>query len=152
MAEPKKISLESFIHYLHESNQRQTPERISIFETISRINGLFSIEELHQRMIRETFPVSLATLYNTIELLLNAGMLKCVRLAERNEALYRMNLRSTLQVYQICEECGTIKESNTRQIQRYFSKYDFNTFLPKSFDIYIYGLCRKCQKNKLKLQ
>lgn len=138
--------LKTFMEYLHECNKRITPERISILEVISKQNKVFTIEDLRDRMSKEAFPVAVATLYNTVELLIDAGLLKSLRLPDSSATLYMINTGDRSHVFLICEQCGTVIENNSKDLSRYVNKYDFPKFAPKSFTLSVSGICQKCRK------
>ena len=59
-------------NYLEMNNHRKTPERYSILRAVYSIHGHFTIDELKARLDKEMdFPVSRATLYNTLNLFLS---------------------------------------------------------------------------------
>jgi len=62
--------------YLEQNNQRKTPERYTILEEIYKIDDHFDIEYLDRLFKEKNFRVSKATLYNTLELLLDAGLVR----------------------------------------------------------------------------
>lgn len=65
---------EILAEYLRKHNYRKTDERFEILREIYAIDGHFDIESLFKRMSQKKFRVSRATLYNTVNLLIDCDL------------------------------------------------------------------------------
>ncbi len=78
-----------FRRAIKASGQKYTPERAQILDLIVRKEGLFEADELIEKLRGGSFRVSKATVYRTIKLLVDAGIIRRV-LVSKEQAHYQL--------------------------------------------------------------
>ena len=110
MDEKKYIEMkQSFTEYLTEKKLRKTEERYAIFECICRFAGHFDMYSLQEKLEEANFHVSKATLYNTLDVLEDGGLIVRHQLNAQS-VQYELRALAETHLHLVCMKCGAIRE------------------------------------------
>jgi Fur family ferric uptake transcriptional regulator len=133
-------------HLKASGKQRITPERFKILDAVLQSQGHFDVDNLYYRMITNGVKVSKATVYNTLELLRECGLVSKYRFAE-NTSRYEKAFGRPHHHHMICLSCGDIIEFTNDRLERIQEDVAMQKdFKIQSTTIQIFGTCSRCTK------
>jgi Fur family transcriptional regulator, ferric uptake regulator len=144
----KKKVKKVFLEYLEGHQLRKTPERFAILEEIYSRTDHFDAEALYNEMLRKNYPISRATVYNTLELLQKCALIKKHQFGTQ-QALYEKSYGFGQHDHIICVECHQVVEFCDPRIQQISNTMgQLLDFKIEGHSLTMIGLCGSCRRKQ----
>ncbi|MBD3399245.1 MAG: transcriptional repressor [Candidatus Coatesbacteria bacterium] len=136
--------------YLSSNGLRCTVERLAILKSLWENGGHPSAEMIANSLAQGPLYVSRATVYRTLDLLVEAGLLSCSNLGEGHRH-YEINVEH--HDHLICRRCGRIIEVQSPELEELQRKICREAdFVHQSHTLEIVGLCGDCNRELRKVE
>ncbi|MGC8821163.1 MAG: Fur family transcriptional regulator [Fervidobacterium sp.] len=140
---------------LKDRKYRMTPQREQILKVFIETNSEhLGAEEVYRYLLSRRINISKATVYRTVDLLVELGFLRRLQF---DEGVYRYELidKESKHSHFICNVCGKIYElketlSPENVIGDYIKLLEKDGYLVEEIDVKFRGICPKCAKKKQK--
>ena len=143
MADQKLLN--RFKEALTKEGLKYTPQRTAVLEEIIKDKGHRESEEIYLALKKSGQHVSRATVYRTMDILVNNGFARKMNLGD-GRARYESKVNSPHHDHLVCMDCGLIVEFMDQQIEdlqdEIAIQYEFQL---KRHIHQLFGLCKKCQ-------
>lgn len=136
-----------FVEFLSRNNFKVTYERKKILDEIFKIQDHFDAEGLYLKFKNEDINISRATIYRTLDLLVESKLVSKIRFSD-NSNKYEKLLGTENHSHLICQKCGKIEEFSSNKIDEITKKIASNFgYTNYKHHFKIYGVCKECSKN-----
>jgi Fur family ferric uptake transcriptional regulator len=132
---------EGLDQYLEKTGLKQTQQRKIIVQAFLEINSHVDADELHRRVVAEGHEIGLATIYRTLNLLTEAGLIE-QKSFQDGRSVFEVAHPGSHHDHLICTECGYVIEFEDEEIESLqvtiAKKYGIEL---KSHRLDLYGRC-----------
>ena len=136
---------EIFRSYLKNGKNRITPERFEVLDSAINYDGHFAADDLFSLMKNNKSRVSRATVYNTLELLVQCDLLTKRNFGD-NMTRYESTLKKQSHDHLICMDCGRIVEFINQKIKSLPG--DISSELGFNMESYSFNIFARCKNIK----
>ena len=134
-----------FRTFLKEQNLRQTPERFMVLEEIYATDDHVDADELYLRLKQKGNRISRATVYNTLDLLLDCDLVGRHQFG-KNQAKYERAYSYWQHDHLICLDCNEVLEFCDPRIQGIQEMVaEIYQFEIKHHALHLYGHCQRTE-------
>jgi len=98
----------SFQKFLSEKKLKKTSQRALVWETLLESDDHPSVEEIRERMIERGHRIGLSTIYRTLKILLDSGMIRQAKMAGTTR--YEPLAGEPNHIHFVCNYCGGTEE------------------------------------------
>jgi len=134
--------------YLSRHGLKHTKPRRQIVETVFAFHDHFDAEQLYERVKLVSSDVSRATVYRTISLLVDSGLVqRSLRSSARD--LYEHIFGHQQHIHWVCRGCGAVQETPLEELKPHFEKVAADMrFALEDISLNVKGLCWKCRQDE----
>lgn len=119
-----------------------TPQRLAILNSLEGNTKHPSAEEIYNQLKPQFPSLSLATVYNTLEVLAKAGELQEIRIKadKRN-----FDPNPSPHGHFLCRVCESIYDLDVRPLEIQ-TPFNIKGYLVEEYTLYFYGICPECRE------
>jgi len=139
------MDIELIIAKFHEKGFKVTPQRLAICDYVLSNKDHPTTDLVYIEIKRKYPTISLATVYQTLHLLTNIGVLQELNL---NDRISRYDPKTAPHINIICKNCGRVEDYETEDVKRLWYKIvEGLGFEPIGQRIDVYRNCDQCAKS-----
>jgi Fur family ferric uptake transcriptional regulator len=135
---------QTFIETLRSRGFRITPQREMIIEAIAHQGNHVNADEVFALIQKRTHAVDIATVYRTLELLVEQGLANRIDLGE-GRVIYATDQHGS-HIHLVCRQCGQVLDADQEMLFTFNQQLQANYLFTADLQhISVLGLCSDCQ-------
>jgi len=139
------MNIQQIIAILRERGYKVTPQRLAVCKVILSSKDHPTAEQIYRKVKEEHPTMSPATVYQTLHLFTNAGLVQELGLSGR---ISRYERNTSPHINVVCQKCGEITDYEAETIKEMYQKIvEELGFKPTGQRLEIFRYCDKCRKS-----
>jgi Fur family transcriptional regulator, ferric uptake regulator len=140
---------ERFRRHLREHHQPVTRQRDLVAQVVFLAEEHLSVEAIRRELKHRGARVGTATVYRTLDLLVESGLVRAHDFGEGFKRYEPMAAQADHE-HLICQRCGRVVEFANERLERMLPILaDEHGFQHQRHRLEIYGVCRECRQREL---
>lgn len=128
---------------LRTEGYRLTPQRQLVWDALRAADGHLTAEQIHDEVTRVSPAVNLASVYRSLSLLAQLGLVKEVQLGE-TMGRWEVNHPDD-KFHLVCRVCGRVDHHPGDLVERVRAHLSTeHDFAPEGIDLVVHGVCARC--------
>lgn len=129
---------------LRSEGYRLTPQRRLVWEVLRRADEHLTAEEIHSHVVKTVPDFNVASVYRTLSLLSDLGMVKEVHLGE--DRGHWEVAHPDDEFHLVCRTCGTVTHHESNMVEQLRVHLDEgHGFAADGVDLVVHGECADCR-------
>ena len=139
---------QTLLQTLRQRGYRITPQREMILEAFAHSSDHVTAEQLYNSVNQRTRSINIATVYRTLDILVDEGL--ATRVDLRDGRVFYTTARHGEHIHLVCRHCGVIIKADHQFIDplgsQFITEYNFSADLEH---ISFTGVCTRCRKGSV---
>ena len=139
----------TYLKKLRDQGYRITPQREMIVQIIAHCGKHMTAEEVMENVREQTSSINIATVYRTLDMLVENGLASRFDLGNGKTA-YATGEHGP-HIHLVCKQCGSVTEVSEEQISPFLNKIEeLHDFDCHPYHFSVHGVCKDCKGSGVK--
>lgn len=134
-------NIDDIIQIFKENNLKLTLQRVNIYSYLRSTCEHPTVDTIYKNIKKIIPTISLATVYKTLNTLVDYGLIKMINVCEEN---FRYDANIDLHGHIKCTNCNKVEDLHLDT--NLINSLSIENYDVKSFDLFLYGTCKSCSK------
>jgi Fur family ferric uptake transcriptional regulator len=138
-----------FRNVLEGKKLRKTAQRDLVWSTLLEADDHPAVDDVRERLLEKGHRIGLSTIYRTLKILLDSGMIRQSRLD--GVTRYEPIISQPNHIHFVCNQCGKTEEYSSKKVEKLIrSEIEKHQFQQVYSRYAIFGFCGECAEEEVR--